>query len=127
MSIKSFKGQRLFKGLSKDFLAQLEAIAVLESKEKGAILIRTVDPAKNFYLLEEGRICIRAERNKNSVSFLHTPGDFFGWSCLLDSAGLFRLGRVRASEQGCQDRKKEAGCPSQKGLPERFDFYKKLC
>jgi CRP-like cAMP-binding protein len=84
MSIKAFKGQRLFKGLSKDFLAELDAIAVQESKEKGDILIKNGDPAKNFYLLEEGRICIRAERKNHSVSFLHTPGDFFGWSCLLD-------------------------------------------
>jgi CRP/FNR family cyclic AMP-dependent transcriptional regulator len=84
MSIKAFKGQRLFKGLSKDFLDQLDAIAVQESIEKGAILIKNGDPAKYFYLLEEGRICIRAERKKHSVSFLHTPGDFFGWSCLLD-------------------------------------------
>jgi CRP-like cAMP-binding protein len=84
MSIKSFKGQRLFKGLSKDFLAQLDAIAVQESKEKGEIIIKNGDPAKNFYLLEEGRICIRSEQKRNSVSFLHTPGDFFGWSCLLD-------------------------------------------
>ena len=84
MSIKAFKGQRLFKGLSRDFLAQLDAIAVQESIEKGAIFIKNGDPAKNFYLLEEGRICIRSERKKHSVSFIHTPGDFFGWSCLLD-------------------------------------------
>jgi len=84
MSIKAFKGQRLFKGLSKEFLAELDAIAIRETKEKGDILIKNGDPAKNFYLLEEGRICIRAERKNNSVSFLHTPGDFFGWSCLLD-------------------------------------------
>jgi CRP/FNR family transcriptional regulator, cyclic AMP receptor protein len=84
MSIKTFKGQSLFKGLSKDFLAQLDAIAVQESIEKRTILINNGDPAKYFYLLEEGRICIRDERKKHSVSFLHTPGDFFGWSCLLD-------------------------------------------
>lgn len=84
MSIKSFKGQRLYKGLSEDFLARLDAIAVQESHEKGAVLIKNGEPAQNFYILEEGRICIRAERKENSVSFLHTPGDFFGWSCLLD-------------------------------------------
>lgn len=84
MSIKAFKGQALFKKLSRDFLAQLDAIAVQEHKAKGDILFKTGDPAKNFYLLEEGRICIRAEKKHHSVSLLHTPGDFFGWSCLLD-------------------------------------------
>ena len=84
MSIKAFRGQRLFKGLSKDFLDQLDALAVQESIEKGTILIKNGDPAKYFYLLEEGRICIRDERKKHNVSFLHAPGDFFGWSCLLD-------------------------------------------
>ena len=84
MSVKFFKGQRLFKRLSKDFVAQLDAIAVQESHEKGTILVRDGDPAKNFYLLVEGRICIHSVQKPHSVSFLHTPGDFFGWSCLLD-------------------------------------------
>lgn len=84
MNINAFQGHSLFKGLGPDFLAQLDAITERESKDKGAVLFKTGDPAKNFYILEEGRICIRAEKADNSVSFLHAPGDFFGWSCLLD-------------------------------------------
>ena len=84
MKIELFQGHKLFIGLGDDFLAGLDAIADKESEDKGTILFRTGDPAKNFYILEEGRICIRAEKADHSVSFLHTAGDFFGWSCLLD-------------------------------------------
>jgi CRP-like cAMP-binding protein len=84
MSIKSLKNQKLFRGLSKDFLAELDALAVIEVKERHAMLFKTGDPAKNFYFLEEGRVCIRAERRNHGVSFVATPGEFFGWSCLLD-------------------------------------------
>jgi len=84
MMTELFKGHRLFIGLGEDFLAGLAAIADKESEDKGTILFRTGDPAKNFYILEEGRICIRAEKFDHSVSFLHTAGDFFGWSFLLD-------------------------------------------
>jgi CRP-like cAMP-binding protein len=84
MKIELFQGHKLFIGVGDDFLAGLAAIADKESEDKGTILFRTGDPAKNFYILEEGRICICAEKADHSVSFLHTTGDFFGWSCLLD-------------------------------------------
>ena len=84
MKMELFRGHSLFVGLGEGFLAGLDAIVVKETEDKGTILFRTGDPAKNFYILEEGRICIRAEKSNHSVSFLHTAGDFFGWSCLLD-------------------------------------------
>lgn len=84
MTIKIFEGHRLFRGLGQDFLQQLEEISVQESRGKGEMIVNDGDPADNFYILEEGRICIRSERNRANLSFLHTPGDFFGWSCLLD-------------------------------------------
>jgi len=75
---------RLFKSVGKDFIDQIEAIAVRESHGKGVFLFKTGDPANRFFILEEGRICIRADRKGHEVSFIHTPGEFFAWSTLLD-------------------------------------------
>jgi len=74
----------LFKGVGQDFMEQIDKIVVKESHDKGIFLFRTGDPANNFYILQEGRICICAEDKGYDVSFVYVPGDFFGWSSLLD-------------------------------------------
>lgn len=78
------KTNRLFNGVSSDFIRRMEEIIEKEDHGKGEILFKTGDPAENFYILEEGRICICAEKEDHSVSFIHTPGAFFGWSSLLN-------------------------------------------
>ena len=80
----SIRENKLFKGVSQDFMDQINTIAVKESHEQGVSLFRTGDPPHNFYILHEGRICICAEDKGYEVSFVHIPGDFFGWSSLLD-------------------------------------------
>ena len=74
----------LFKGVSKKFMGEVKKIMKKETCEKGAVLFKTGDPAKNFFILQEGRISICAEDRGHAVSFIRTPGEFFGWSCLLD-------------------------------------------
>jgi CRP-like cAMP-binding protein len=75
---------RLFKGVEKGFIEQIESIGVRESHGKGVFLFKTGDPANHFYILEEGRISICADTRGHEVSFVHTPGEFFAWSTLLD-------------------------------------------
>jgi CRP-like cAMP-binding protein len=75
---------RLFKGLHSDFTARIDKILVREKHAKGAVLFKTGDPADSLYILEEGRISVCADQKDHSVSFVHTPGDFFGWSSLLE-------------------------------------------
>jgi CRP-like cAMP-binding protein len=82
--MSSIRENRLFKGVGKDFTDLIEAIAVRESPGKGVFLFKTGDPANHFYILEEGRICICAEQKGHEVSFVHSPGEFFAWSTLLD-------------------------------------------
>lgn len=78
------KTNKLFKEVGQDFMDQINTIALKESPEKGVVLFRTGEPANNFYILQEGRICVCAEDQGYEVSFVHVPGDFFGWSTLLD-------------------------------------------
>ncbi len=80
----SIRENRLFKGVGKNFIEHIEAIAVRESHGKGVFLFKTGDPANHFYILEEGRICICADKKGHEVSFIYTPGEFFAWSTLLD-------------------------------------------
>lgn len=74
----------LFSGVSEDFMGQIDAIVVRETYDKGVFLFRTGDSADKFYILQEGRICICAEKSGYVVSFLYNQGDFFGWSSLLE-------------------------------------------
>jgi CRP/FNR family cyclic AMP-dependent transcriptional regulator len=80
----SIRENRLFKGVGKGFIDQIESIAVRESHGKGVFLFKTGDPANHFYILEEGRICVCADTKGHEVSFIYTPGEFFAWSSLLD-------------------------------------------
>jgi CRP-like cAMP-binding protein len=67
----------LFKGVSKKFMGEVNKIMKKETCEKGAVLFKTGDPAKNFFILQEGRISICAEDRGHVVSFIRTPGEFF--------------------------------------------------
>lgn len=80
----SIKENKLFKGAGQNFIDHVNAIAVRESHAKGVFLFKTGDPADNFYILEEGRMCICADTRGHEVSFIYTPGEFFAWSALLD-------------------------------------------
>ena len=74
----------LFNGVSEDFMSQIDAIVDRETHDKGVFLFRTGDTADKFYILQEGRICICAEKSGHAVSFVYNQGDFFGWSSLLE-------------------------------------------
>jgi CRP/FNR family transcriptional regulator, cyclic AMP receptor protein len=74
----------LFKGMKDDFITAAEKTLMREKHAKGDLLFKTGDPADSLYILEDGRISICADQNDHSVSFIHAPGDFFGWSSLLN-------------------------------------------
>ncbi len=100
----------LFKGVSSNFINEIEKIMVREEHNKGDTLFKTGDPAESFYILEDGRICICADQKDHSVSFIHSPGAFFGWSSLLNrytysasaeatiQTRVIRIGRTKLNE-----------------------------
>lgn len=74
----------LFCGISPAVMDMISQIMIKETGEKGIFLFHTGDPAKYFYILQDGRISICADKKDHAVSFVHIPGELFGWSCLVD-------------------------------------------
>jgi len=73
----------LFNGVSASLKDAIAKITVKESCGKGTMLFKTGDPAKHFYVLQEGRISVCADQKNHEVSFIHRPGESFGWSSLV--------------------------------------------
>ena len=71
----------LFKGMGLEIIDEIFKISVVEHYEKGDILFRQGDPARDFWLLEEGEVRLTIGE-KGHVYFTMSPGDAFGWSSL---------------------------------------------
>lgn len=111
VSTQALKRARLLEGLSDN---ELEKIASLSREEKyraGAIIFEEGDPARNLYIVEEGKIALEtkldlgpyAAPRPTTIEVL-TPGEAFGWSALVEphiltsSARCLKTAKVIAIE-----------------------------
>lgn len=85
------KEYQFFNGFSEAQLAKLAAIAVEETYEAGSQMYRKGDPAKNFYVVEEGKVVMVMD----SYMGPHRPpmqvtvdivakGEVMGWSAVVE-------------------------------------------
>jgi len=114
----------LFKGVSQNFMDQMNGIVVKESYDRGVFLFKNGDPASNFYILREGRICICAEDKGYVVSFVYKPGDFFGWSSLLDRKSYSASAECVVTSTVSKIEKEKLTAILQKDLASGLIFYK---
>jgi CRP-like cAMP-binding protein len=77
---------RLFHGISKATLKQVEELAQKRSCAAGAFVFRAGDRAEYLYLLDEGRVRLCAGEGGNIAYVISEPGDVFGWSSLMKHA-----------------------------------------
>lgn len=77
----------LFKGVSEQTLAALEALAHRESHEGQTAVYDIGDPADDIYVLESGRVefVIGREDRTSLAGFMLRKGEAFGWAGLLES------------------------------------------
>ena len=73
----------LFRGVSKSTLEHVREIAERKSHEGGAVIFRAGDAATHLYLLEEGRVRLRASGEGQVAYVLSEPGEVFGWSSMV--------------------------------------------
>ena len=73
----------LFKGMGVEIINEIFKISMIESYNVGDILFKQGDPAKSFYLLEQGEVQLSIGE-EGRISFTMSPGDAFGWSSLAD-------------------------------------------
>jgi CRP-like cAMP-binding protein len=73
----------LFKDLSKPFLDELLDIMNETKFDKGEFLFKEGEPARYFYILQEGQVKLNVGGNAHTVNIACNPGESFGWSCLV--------------------------------------------
>jgi len=73
----------LFAGTSPEFRTRLEAAFERQSAPEGCTLFLQGDPARQFYLIEDGRVRLVTGDRGYTASTLSRPGDYIGWSTLV--------------------------------------------
>jgi len=91
ISVDLLKQYSFFKGFSEDELKKLVDIAVEQSFKAGFQIWRKSEPAKNLYLLEDGKVVMvmdcymSADKLPMQVTVdIATKGDAMGWSAVVE-------------------------------------------
>ena len=91
VSVDLLKQFAFFKGLSEEQIKKLADIGTEESYKAGIQIYEKGDPAKNFYLLEEGKIVLAMESYMGTSKppmqvtvDIVTKGDAMGWSAVVE-------------------------------------------
>jgi CRP-like cAMP-binding protein len=84
-----------FEGLAPDELERLARSASRQSVRDGGALFEAGEPASEIYLLESGRVTLRAADARGSTIVMSAgPGELLGWSALRPSARWMTTGRA---------------------------------
>lgn len=85
VGLEALRKSELFEGLSDDELAAIAHLAHEESFPAGAQIFAENDPARDLYIVREGRVVILIEigRGKQTVIDTVTADRSFGWSALV--------------------------------------------
>lgn len=90
----------LFRGLPADSLATLADAASRRRLRNGEALFEQGQPARNFYVVEEGSLVLRAEHGGRAV-IVETlgPGKVVGWSAMRANAVTLSTGTASGPAQ----------------------------
>ena len=92
----------LFEGMNEETRKKILEGAIEESHAQGDFLFHQDDPARNFYILSEGRVRISVGRQGLLAHVASDPGDVIGWSSLVGNdtytASAECLGPVKVSK-----------------------------
>ncbi len=97
----------ILKGLSKAQRQQVRGLGCIEHYDPNTAICREGEPARKFYLVEEGRVAVESQvaRGMRFPLSIVYPGQAFGWSALvppyvyLATVTALSTTRVRAIEQ----------------------------
>jgi CRP/FNR family cyclic AMP-dependent transcriptional regulator len=92
----------LFEGMHEETLKKILESAIEESHAQGDLLFHQDEPARNFYILSEGRVRISVGPQGLLAHVSSDPGDVIGWSSLVGNetytASAECLGPVKVSK-----------------------------
>ncbi len=87
VSIEELSKVELFEGLSPEQLTRISEVCEIVSLSKGEQLFREGEPAKNFFILLEGKVVIQIQASSSpaniSVAVINQPNQSLGWSGLV--------------------------------------------
>jgi len=75
----------LLVGMGKLFIKSFMEIGIKTSRNPGEVLFQEGDPAECFYTLISGKVNLYI-RGGHKIYTIATPGEMFGWSCLVERA-----------------------------------------
>ena len=71
------------KGLSPEHLKRVSDLAMSVQFQPGQMIFKTGDPANRFYLIQSGKVALRAAGRAQDIQVIG-PGDVLGWSWLFE-------------------------------------------
>jgi CRP-like cAMP-binding protein len=74
----------LFEGMSAQLMSKIEEASVEEVHHRGDFLFRQGEPADHLFILLEGRVRLSVGQQGQVALVVKNPGDWFGWSSLVD-------------------------------------------
>ena len=85
VGLEALRRSDLFEGLSDDELAAIAKMAREETYDVGTIIFRENSPAKDLYIVREGRVAILIDigRGKQTVIDTICRNGSFGWSAMV--------------------------------------------
>jgi DNA-binding Lrp family transcriptional regulator len=85
VGLEALRKSDLFEGLSDDELAAIAKMAREETYDVGVVIFYENDPAKNVYIVREGRVAILIDigRGKQTVIDTICRNGSFGWSAMV--------------------------------------------
>ena len=72
----------LLVGIDQQFINRLTVISSELIHKKGVVLFRQGDPATHFFILQNGRVRLSMDEDRNAVYTVNNGGEVFGWSSL---------------------------------------------
>jgi CRP-like cAMP-binding protein len=97
----------LFEGMREETRKMILQTAREESHAQGDLLFHQDDPARNFYILTEGRVRISVGPQGLLAHLASDPGDMIGWSSLVgnktytasaECLGLVKVSKIEKSQ-----------------------------
>ncbi|MBM4327531.1 MAG: cyclic nucleotide-binding domain-containing protein [Deltaproteobacteria bacterium] len=74
----------LFRDLSQETVSAISTAMTEEAHEQGSLLFKAGEPAKNFYLIVEGRVRLSIGTEGRIDYTASVPGEAFGWTGMVD-------------------------------------------
>jgi CRP-like cAMP-binding protein len=116
----------LFKDLSQETMNEISKIMVEESHEAGSPVFTAGTPAKDFFILVDGRIRLLIGTEAEIDYTVNIPGEAFGWTGLVDRPTYTASAECEAPSRVVRIENEKLSKVFEKDAPGGMMFFKRL-